>query len=273
MERFRQHGLVLNAEKCQLGVAELDYLGHHVSASGIRPIMDKVAAIKKFPRPDTVRQLQTFLGMVNFYRRFLPQAAMVLKPLTDVLKGEARGKLTWTAEMETAFQRGKEAVCQAAELAHPHPRAELSLAVDASESHVGAVLQQRWEGELRPLAFFSVKLDSTQRKYSAFDRELLAVYLGIRHFKWLLEGQNFHVLTDHKPLTFALHRITDAWSARQQRQLSFIAEFTSDLRHVAGKTNVVADSCQLTAEPEGGPPPSLPSVLVYPQYTGLRVSM
>ena len=242
LERFRQHGLVLNAEKCQLGVAELDYLGHHVSASGIKPIMDKVAAIKKFPRPDTVRQLQTFLGMVNFYRRFLPKAAMVLKPLTDILKGEARGKLTWTVEMETAFQRGKEAVCQAAELAHPHPKAELSLAVDASESHVGAVLQQRWEGELRPLAFFSVRLDNAQRKYSAFDRELLAVYLGIRHFKWLLEGRNFHVLTDHKPLTFALHRITDAWSARQQRQLSFIAEFTSDLRHVAGKTNVVADA-------------------------------
>ena len=98
--------------------------------------------------------------------------------------------------------------------------------MDASESHVGALLQQKWEGPLRPLAFFSVKLDNAQRKYSAFDRELLAVYLGIRHFRWLLEGRVFHVLTDHKPLTFALHRITDAWSARQQRQLSYIVEFT-----------------------------------------------
>ena len=114
--------------------------------------------------------------------------------------------------------------------------------MDASESHVGVVLQQKWEGQLRPLAFFSFKLDNTQRKYSAFDRELLAVCLGIRHFRWQFEECVFHMLTDQKPLTFALHHITDACSARQQRQLSYIAEFTSDMRHVAGKTNVVIDA-------------------------------
>ena len=75
LERFAQHGLVLNAEKCQLGVAELDYLGHHVSASEIKPIVDRVTTIKKFPHPETIRHLQTFLGMGNFYCRFLLQAA------------------------------------------------------------------------------------------------------------------------------------------------------------------------------------------------------
>ena len=240
--RFELHGLVLNGEKCQLGMAELDYLGHHVSASGITPIKDKVAAINNFPRPDTVKQLQTFLGMLNFYRRFLPQAAAVLKPLTAVLQGGTRGRLTWTEEMAAAFKRGKEAIVAAVELAHPDPAAVLSLAVDASDSHVGAVLQQQKGREVRPLAFFSVKLDKAQSRYSAFDRELLAVYLGIRHFWWLLEGRQFHVLSDHKPLSFALHRLTDAWSARQQRHLSFIAEYTSDIRHIAGKANVVADA-------------------------------
>ena len=240
--RFELHGLVLNGEKCQLGMAELDYLGHHVSASGITPIKDKVAAINNFPRPDTVKQLQTFLGMLNFYRRFLPQAAAVLKPLTEVLQGGTRGRLTWTEDMAAAFKRGKEAIVAAVELAHPDPAAVLSLAVDASDSHVGAVLQQQKGREVRPLAFFSVKLDKAQSRYSAFDRELLAVYLGIRHFRWLLEGRQFHVLSDHKPLSFALHRLTDAWSARQQRHLSFIAEYTSDIRHIAGKANVVADA-------------------------------
>jgi RNase H-like domain found in reverse transcriptase len=81
-----------------------------------------------------------------------------------------------------------------------------------------------------------------QTRYSAFDRELLACYLATRHFRWMLEGRRFYVLTNHKPLTFALHRISDAWSARQQRQLSYIAEFTSDVRHVAGVDNVVADA-------------------------------
>ena len=221
LSRLQRHGLVLNAEKCQLGVSELDYLGHHVTASGIQPIADRVATIKKFPQPKTVGQLQTYLGMVNFYRRFLPAAARVLKPLTDALKGGQKGTLDWTVEMGNAFQHSKQALYNAVELGHPDPKAELFLAVDASETHVGAVLQQTTRGEgTRPLAFFSAKLDTAQTKYSAFDRELLAVYLSIRHFKWILEGRVFYVLSDHKPLSFALGSVTDAWSARRQRHLS-----------------------------------------------------
>ncbi len=79
-------------------------------------------------------------------------------------------------------------------------------------------------------------------KYSAFDRELLACYLGIRHFRYMVEGRKFTIYTDHKPLTFALRRTTDPWTARQCRQLAFVAEYTSDLRHLAGKDNVVADA-------------------------------
>ena len=130
----------------------------------------------------------------------------------------------------------------AAELVHPEEGAKLSLEVDSSGTHVGAVLHQRGASGKRPLGFFSMKLDSAQQRYSAFDRELLACYLGIRHFRWLLEGHNFHVLTDHKPLTFALKRVSDHWSGRQQRHLSFVAEYTADLRHIAGKDNVVADA-------------------------------
>ena len=243
LSRLSEHGLVLNAEKCQLGVPELDYLGHHVSASGIRPIVDRIAAIKEFPLPRDVGHLQTYLGMVKFYRRFLPAAARVLRPLTDVLKGAPKGDITWTEEMKKAFEESKLALYNACELAHPDPRAEMSLVTDASDTHVGAVLQQKSQSSLtRPLAFFSIKLDAAQRRYSTFDRELLAVYLGIRHFRWLLEGRIFHVVTDHKPLTFSMLKIADAWSARQQRQLSFISEYTTDLRHIAGRENVVADA-------------------------------
>ena len=95
---------------------------------------------------------------------------------------------------------------------------------------MGAALQQQIAGgALRPLGYFSKKLESPEQRYSAFDRELLAVYLAIRHFRWALEGRRFYVLTDHKPLTFALHRLSDAWSAREQRQLSYVVEYTSDL--------------------------------------------
>ena len=242
LERLAEHGLVLNAEKCQLGLEQLDYLGHHVTATGITPIISRVQSIEKYPQPKTVKQLQTYLGMINFYRRFMPAAAKILRPLTDSLKGGVKGELQWTAEMKEAFSASKKCLCNCVELAHPEAAAQISLAVDASESHVGAVLQQHKADSNRPLAFFSTKLDAAQKKYSAYDRELLAIYLAIRHFRWLLEGRDFYVLSDHKPLTFALHRISDAWTARAQRQLSYIAEFTSDIRHIAGTENVVADA-------------------------------
>ena len=162
--------------------------------------------------------------------------------MTDCLKGGAKGKLTWTADMLSAFEKSKLALLNAAELAHSVDEAELSLEVDARGTHVGVILHHHTGGPRLPLGFFSVKLNSAQQKYSAFDRELLACYLGICHFRWLLEGRPFYVLTDHKPLTFALHRLSDHWTARQQRHISFISEFTADLQRVAGKENVVADA-------------------------------
>jgi RNase H-like domain found in reverse transcriptase len=137
-----------------------------------------------------------------------------------------------------------------ATLAHPDPAADISLAVDASDSHVGAVLQQKEAGQWKPLSFYSKKLDAVQRKYSAFDRELLAAYLAVRHYGYSLEGRAFTLFTDHKPLTFALQRAKDPWTANQQRQLAFLAEFTSDIRHIAGGKNVVADALSRPAEQE-----------------------
>ena len=93
-----------------------------------------------------------------------------------------------------------------------------------------------------PLAFFSKKLRPPERKYSAFDRELLALYLGIRHFRYFLGGRHFTAFTDHKPLTFCMSKTSEAWSSRQQRQLSYISEFTTDIQHVQGKDNSVADT-------------------------------
>jgi len=244
--KLEEFGLVLNLEKCCFAKSTVDFLGHRLSAAGCSPLPSKVSAILDHPRPTTVKELQQFLGLANFYRKFIPAAAAVLAPLTNALRGSpAGGKiLDWSAEMESSFVTAKSSLASSATLAHPHSAAALSLVADASATHVGAALQQLRPGssDWEPLGFFSKKLDKAQSVYSAFDRELFAAYSAIRHFRSQLEGRRFQLWTDHKPLTFALSRCTDAWSPRQQRQLSFIAEFTADIRHVAGSKNVVADA-------------------------------
>ncbi len=257
-QRLRAFGLVLNAGKCSFASSQVDYLGHAVSGAGATPLSTNLDAILRHPRPSSIQELQGFLGMVNFYRRFLPGAAAFLLPLTDHLRGGKKGStsVTWSQGMEEAFVTAKEALGKAAALSHPSSEAEWSLAVDASASHVGAALQQRFRrsSAWQPLGFFSKKLSPAAQKYSAFDRELLACYEAVRHFRHLLEGRPFHILTDHKPLTHALSRVSDPWTPRQCRQLSYVAEFTSDVRHIAGVDNVVADA--LSRPPVGHQQPS-----------------
>ena len=127
-------------------------------------------------------------------------------------------------------------------LCHPKHHAPLTLSVDALDIPVGGVLQQIVDGQLQPLALFRRKLRKPETKHSAFDRELLAMHLAVRHFRYFLKGRHFAIFTDHKPLTFAFAKIFDAWSARQQHQLSAISEFTTDVRHIAGKAYLVADT-------------------------------
>ena len=136
----------------------------------------------------------------------------------------------------------KEALASAALLSYPTTDSPTSLMTDASDTAVGAVLQQYVDGSWHPISFFSKKLTPAETRYSTFDRELLAVYLAIRHFRHLLEGRHFHVLTDHKPLTYALNTRSDRHSPRQARQLGYISQFTSTIRHVHGFDNVVADT-------------------------------
>jgi cleavage and polyadenylation specificity factor subunit 1 len=215
-QRLQASVLVINREKC---VLEVEVLGHHVNVTGVAPIASRVAAILEHPQPTTVKELQGFLGVINFYRCYVPTAARILKPLTDQLKGNPKpaAVVRWTIETQVAFGAAKAALAGSVQLIYPSPGAKNFLLVDASSKHIGAALQQRpypaapWQ----PLGFFSRKLDAMQVKYSAFYRELLACVSGFRHFRHLLEGRQFTIYTDHKPLTYALSRTSDPWLARQ----------------------------------------------------------
>ena len=120
--------------------------------------------------------------------------------------------------------------------------APLSLVVDASDFGVGGVVQQHIDNQWQPMAFFSKRFQPAETKYSTFSRELLAAYLGIKHFRHLFEGRHFTIYTDHKPLTYALNSKPDRHSPQEIRQLDFVSQYTSDIRHISGKDNTAADA-------------------------------
>jgi len=234
------NGLVINRSKCVFGVQEVEFLGHRVTTTGICPLPSRVEAIKNYPIPTNKASLQRFLGMINFYHRFMPGIAAKLAPLHAIASGRG-SEIAWSEECQTAFSSACAALANATLLHHPRPDAATSITVDASDVAIGAQLEQLQHGRWVPIAFFSKKLSSAERKYSAFDKELLACYLAIKHFRHFVEGRNFTLYTDHKPLTFAIASNADR-SPRQTRHLSYIAEFTTDLQHVKGKQNFVADA-------------------------------
>ena len=240
-ERLASNGLVINVNKCQFGTTPtIDYLGHHITREGAITLPAKVDAIRRFEEPTTVNGLQQFAGMVNFYHRFVPNAAHTMRHIYAALAGNPVD-LEWSNDLEDASNAAKEALAQATMLVHPHTECPTALTVDASGAAIGVVLEQDL-GSWKPVAFFSRKRRPAEQKYSPFHREILAMYLAIHHFRYFLEGHTFTLYTDHRPLTFATSKVSVPWSQRQQRHLAYISEFTTDVRHIEGKYNTVANT-------------------------------
>lgn len=243
-ERLNQYGIVINPSKCEFGRSEIEFLGYIVNSEGVKPVAQRVEAINNFSKPQTVKELRRFLGMVNFYRRFIPKAAEMMQPLHDMLKGSVKGNapVPWNQTAEQAFKNIKVNLSNATLLAHPVSGAQINIMVDASDFAAGAVLQQYVNDQWQPLAFYTKAFSMAEKKYSAYDRELLAIYLAVKRFKHLLEGRNFFILTDHKPITFAFNQKLEKCSPRQFRHLDYIGQFTTDIRHIKGSENHVADA-------------------------------
>ena len=238
---MKQFGLIIRLDKFIFGVSEIDFLGHEICKNGSIPQPGKVKPSSDFPQPNTVKSLQGFLGMVNFYHRYILQAASILRPLYCSLKGKSQKEsLKWFSSLKQSFQLAKAALCDATILAHPISNAPIAITTDASDIGLGPTLELYVNNNWKPLAFYSRQLRDAERKYSTYDRELLAIELAIRHFRYFLEGRTFTVYTDHKPLVDAISKVSGPWTAKQERHLSFISEFVTD-KHLSGKVNVVAD--------------------------------
>lgn len=243
-KRFRDHGLRINVSKCEFGKSEINFLGFLINENGIRPNLEKVEAIQEIELPQMAKDLRKFIASLNFYRRCIPNAASSQGILQKLIKGNKKNDKTiieWTDESKAAFEQCKTEIKNAALLAHPCPIAKLHLFVDASNFRVGGALHQTVNDRHEPLGFYSKRMTETQKKYSAYDRELLAVYQAIKHFRTQLEGREFTVHTDHRPLTSMFNRKIDQCSPRQLRQIDYIGQFTVDICHISGEDNIIAD--------------------------------
>ena len=246
LKLLQENNLVINVKKCQLGLPEVEYLGQRINKYGIKPLAEKVQVIQDFPQPKNVTELRRFLGMMNFYRRHLPHAATLQAPLNKHLshaKKNDKTPISLTPEDVIAFEKCKESLANAALLAHPAPEAKLRLVTDASDTSIGAAVEQQVaDNPWQPLAFFSKKFSPAQCKYSTYDRELTAIYESVKHFRYLLEACDFEIHTDHKPLIYAFLQRSDKAAPRQLRQLDYIAQYSTKIVYVPGPDNSVADA-------------------------------
>eukprot|EP00731_Ephydatia_muelleri_P018868 Em0011g908a len=257
---LEESGLKLKLSKCSFLLSSVEYLGHRISAAGIQPTDDKKKAILQAPAPKNVTQLKSWLGLLNYYSKFLPNLSATLAPLYDLLKSQR--SWSWESSQQVAFSKAKELLTSASVLVHYEPDRELVLACDASEYGVGAVLSHHFEeGFDRPIAFASRRLAPAERKYSQLDKEALAIVFGVDKFHQYLYGRHFTILSDHKPLQylFAVDRpIPQMVSPRVQRWALTLSAFDYTISFRAGKLQGNADALSrlpLQHSPEEVPTP------------------
>lgn len=199
LERLSNCGLKVKKEKCAFFQDSVQYLGHVIDKFGLHTSQDRIKAIKKIPTPTNVTELKSFLGMVNFYGKFIPNASMIMQPLYRLLKKDVQW--TWSTECKNSFEKVKNILMSSSVLAHYDPNLPVKLTVDASQYGLGAVISHIYDKNTeRPIAFASRLLNSAELNYSQIEKEACAIIFGVQKFFQYLYGRKFLLYSDHKPL-------------------------------------------------------------------------
>lgn len=236
---FSHYGVKLNPTKCYFAQSTIECLGHTLSKDGLSPNPSKVKAVQQFPKPNNIKELQSFLGLSGYYRRFIQDYARKASPLTQLLRKGVKYK--WTPECQNAFQTLKDALCAQPVLVLPNSTGKFVLHTDASHLAISAILHQiQNDGTERVIAYASRKLQPAERNYGITELECLAVFYGIKYFRCFLDGTQFTVITDHSALTW-LKSHKDPTS-RIMRWILKLQDHTYDIVHRAGKIHQNADA-------------------------------
>ena len=197
---LRAAHLTAKPTKCYFGCNKVEFLGHMIGEGKISPTPEGIEKVLRAARPTTKKEVRAFVGLVAFYRKFVPNMAVLAAPLTDLTKTKAPNKVIWEDAQETAFQTLKERVSTFPILRLPDGSKDFVLRTDASDVGIGAVLMQAHEGKLFPIQFASRKLHAREQAYPIIERECLAVVWAVKKFAYYLHGRKFTLQTDHFPL-------------------------------------------------------------------------
>lgn len=236
--KLREAGLQLQPEKCHFAKTSIQYLGHVVSREGIQTDPEKVAAILHVSPPKTRKEVRSFLGLLGWYRSFLPLYSEMTAPLTHLLKKGIRWK--WGEEQQLAFQKLKEALTKSPILVCPDYSKEFEVHTDACDKGLGSALIQKIGGVDRVVAYASRTLSPAEQKYSATEKECLAVVWSLKKFRTYLEGYKFKVVTDHQSLKW-LRELQNP-SGRLCRWAIDLQEFDFTIEYRKGALNILADA-------------------------------
>ena len=195
LKRLDDENLRVNFLKCHFGKIEIEWLGYHISQSGISPLESKTAAILAFAALKTLKKLRSFLGSVHYIGKFFLNLAQVSHPLHPLLKKTS--KFIWTEEQEKCLNETKDRIANATTKNHYNPQLETPIKFDTSRSGLGTALEQLTVDGWKPIAFASRFLNSWEERYSVNELELLGVVCLIEYFENYLYGKNFGVITDH----------------------------------------------------------------------------
>ena len=234
LKRLEQAGFKARKAKCKFMKLSVTYLGHKIDQQGIHPLKEKAQAVQDAPSPKNVSELKSYLGLLIYYSKFLPNMADVLAPLYKLLRNEVRWR--WTDQEEKAFRASTL-------LVHFNPELDLVLMCDASSYGVGAVLAHRIpDGSERLIGYASRSLSASQRNYSQIEKEALALVFGVQRFHAYLFGHSFELVTEHKPLLALLHqhKPTSTQASARIRRWSLLLsayEYTITFRNTQAHSN------------------------------------
>ena len=244
-KKLKSANLSMKKSKCNFFLKEIQYLGHILSATGIRPLPSKTHAIQHMQPPTTPKQVRTFLGLVRYYRKFIKGLTKIAKLLTLLTRQQV--KFEWTSGHHTAFLHLKEVIVQALILHYPDPDKKYIVYTNASDNACRAQLSQDHNGMEFPIAFLLHTFMETQRKWSTTEQEAYGIYYTITKWNYYLQGANITVKKDHKPLAWFLNgknakNKVNRWSLE-------LATYNITFKWICGAKNKAADCLSRLVKP------------------------